>query len=139
MSRSTKNFPTVKNVRQLCEELFLLKCIFLLKGSAMTKATFVNFFYRSYQVLLTCCYYTQVTYTGSWEPIVVPWQLQQSLSNRFRFFGLSHSTRCGCCSYQVSSISVWRVTCYGHFCVFQFFCILAISMAMAAILKKINP
>ena len=23
-----KNFPTVKNVRQLCEELFLLKCIF---------------------------------------------------------------------------------------------------------------
>jgi hypothetical protein len=25
------------------------------------------------------------------------------------FFGLSRSTRCGCCSYQVSSISVWRV------------------------------
>ena len=36
-------------------------------------------------------------------------------------FGLSHSTRCGCCSYQVSSISVWRVTCYDHFCVFHFF------------------
>ena len=35
----------------------------------MTKATFVNFFYRSYQVLLTC-YYTQVSYTGSWEPLV---------------------------------------------------------------------
>ena len=35
------------------------------------------------------------------------------------FFGLSRSTRCG--SYQVSSISVWRVTCYDHFCVFQFF------------------
>ena len=33
------------------------------------------------------------------------------------FFGLSRSTRCGCCSYQVSSISVWRVTCYEHFCV----------------------
>ena len=35
----------------------------------MTKATFVNFFYQSYQVLLTC-YYTQVSYTGSWEPLV---------------------------------------------------------------------
>jgi hypothetical protein len=31
------------------------------------------------------------------------------------FFGLSRSTRCGCCSYQVSSISVWGVTCYDHF------------------------
>jgi hypothetical protein len=29
-----------------------------------------------------------------------------------------------------------RVTCYGHFCVFRFFRILAISMATAAILKK---
>jgi hypothetical protein len=44
------------------------------------------------------------------------------------FFGLSRSTRCGCCSYQVSSISVWRVTCYDHLCVFQFFSILAVSM-----------
>jgi hypothetical protein len=52
------------------------------------------------------------------------------------YFGLSRSTRCGCCSYQVSSISVWRVTCYDYFCVFHFFSILAISMAMAAILKK---
>ena len=51
------------------------------------------------------------------------------------FLGLSRSTRCGCCSYQVSSISVWRVTCYDHFCVFQFFSILAVSTAMAAILK----
>ena len=53
------------------------------------------------------------------------------------FFGLSRFTRCGCCSYQVSSISVWWVTCYEHFCVFQFFfCILAVSMATAAILEK---
>ena len=52
------------------------------------------------------------------------------------FFDLSRSTRCGCCSYQVSSISVGRVTCYDHFCVFNFFSILAISMATAAILKK---
>jgi hypothetical protein len=52
------------------------------------------------------------------------------------FFGLSRSTRCGCCSYQVSSISVRRVTCYDHFCVFQFFNILAVSMATAPILKK---
>jgi hypothetical protein len=51
-------------------------------------------------------------------------------------FGLSRSTRCGWCSYQVSSISVWRVTCYDHFCVFHFFSILAISMATAAILEK---
>ena len=51
------------------------------------------------------------------------------------FFGLSRSTSCGCCSYQVSSISVQRVTCYDHFCVFQFFSILAVSMATAAILK----
>jgi hypothetical protein len=51
------------------------------------------------------------------------------------FFCLSRSTRCGCCSYQVSSISVQRVTCYDHFCVFQFFSILAVSMATAAILK----
>ena len=36
------------------------------------------------------------------------------------FFGLFRSTRCGCCSYQVSSISVRRVICYDHFCVFQF-------------------
>jgi hypothetical protein len=50
--------------------------------------------------------------------------------------GLSRSTSCGCCSYQVSSISVRRVTCYDHFCVFQFFSILAVSMATAAILKK---
>jgi hypothetical protein len=28
---------------------------------------------------------------------------------------------CGCCSYQVSLISVWRVTCYDNFCVFHFF------------------
>ena len=52
------------------------------------------------------------------------------------FFGLSRSTRCGCCSYQVSSISVWRVTCYDHFCVFHFFSILAVSVATAAILEK---
>jgi hypothetical protein len=53
------------------------------------------------------------------------------------FLGLSRSTRCGYCSYQVSSISVWQGTCYDHFCAFQFFSILAISMAV--ILKKINP
>jgi hypothetical protein len=55
------------------------------------------------------------------------------------FFGLTRSTRCGCCSYQVSPISVWRVTCYDHFCVLNFFSILAVSMATAAILKKNQP
>ena len=38
------------------------------------------------------------------------------------FFGLSRSTRCGCCSLQVSPISD-----YDHFCVFQFSNILAVS------------
>jgi hypothetical protein len=54
-------------------------------------------------------------------PFLFPWQLRQSLSNLFRFFGLSRSTKCGCRSYHVSSIFVRRVTCYEHFCVFQFF------------------
>jgi hypothetical protein len=49
--------------------------------------------------------------------------------------GLSRSTRCGCCSLQVSSISVQRVTRYDPFSVFQFFSILVVSMAMVAILK----
>ena len=51
------------------------------------------------------------------------------------FVGLARSTRCGCWSYQVSSISVWRVTHYDHFCVFQFFNILSVSLATVAILK----
>jgi hypothetical protein len=42
----------------------------------------------------------------------------------------------GCYSYQVSSIPVQRVTCYDNFCLFQFFSILAVSMATAAIFKK---
>jgi hypothetical protein len=41
-----------------------------------------------------------------------------------------------CCSYQVSSISVWGITCYDNFCVLNFFSIFAVSMATAAILKK---
>ncbi len=54
----------------------------------------------------------------------------------YDYFGLSRSTRYGCCSSQVSSISVRRVTCYDQFCVFHFVCILAVSMATAAILKR---
>jgi hypothetical protein len=54
------------------------------------------------------------------------------------FFGLSRSTNCGCCSNQASSISVRRVTCYDHFCVFKFFSILVVSMA-TTILKKSTP
>ena len=84
----------------------------------------------------------------------VSWSLMKGIQNYFKSpffcfhgncgkvcltdsdFGLSRSTSCGCCSYQVSSISVRRVTCYDYFCVFQFFSILAVSMATAAILKK---
>jgi hypothetical protein len=70
-------------------------------------------------------------------PFLFPWQLRQSLSNQFQFFFvLSCSTRCGCCSYQFSSITVRRVTCYDLFCVFQFLSILAVFMATTAILKK---
>ena len=85
----------------------------------------------------------------------VSWSLMKRIQNYFKsplfcfhgncgkvcptdsdFVGLSRSTRCGCCSYQVSSISIQRVTRYDHFCVFQFCSILAVSMATAAILKK---
>jgi L-lactate utilization protein LutB len=87
----------------------------------------------------------------------VSWSLMKGIQNYFKsplfcfhgncgkvcptdsdFFSLSRSTRCGYCSYQVSSISVRRVTCDDHFCVFQFFSILVVSMATAAILKKSN-
>ena len=56
-------------------------------------------------------------------PFLFPWQLLAKFVQPIPIFvvRLSRSTRCGCCSYQVSSISVWRVTCYDHFCVFQFF------------------
>ena len=44
----------------------------------MTKATFVNFFYQL-SSFIDWCYYTQVSYTGSWEPLVEmhdrPWCL----------------------------------------------------------------
>jgi hypothetical protein len=42
----------------------------------------------------------------------------------------------GMATKEVSSISVRRVTCYDQFCVFNFFGILAVSMATAAILKN---
>jgi hypothetical protein len=38
-------------------------------------------------------------------------------------FGLSHSTRCGCCSYQVSSISVRRVTSCNNVAPVTNFCL----------------
>ena len=54
-------------------------------------------------------------------PFLFPWQLRKVCPTYSDFFGLSRSTRCGCCSYQVSSISVLRGTCYDHFCFFSFF------------------
>ena len=78
----------------------------------------------------------------------VSWSLMKGIQNYFKsplfcfhgncgkvcptdsdFIGLSRSTSCACCSYQVSSISVWRVTCYDHFCVFQFFSHFGFKMA----------
>ena len=128
MSRSAK-ISTVENFRQLCEELFLLKCIcfcwlslgnnsiskcevakakfceslkhlfffltamliiyikggtsaqiFLERGSAMTRATFVIFWPKLSSFIDWCCYYTQVSYACSWEPLVYtnPGSRQQS-------------------------------------------------------------
>ena len=38
----------------------------------MTKATFVKFFLPKLSSFIDwCCYYTQVSYTGSWEPLVI--------------------------------------------------------------------
>ena len=114
----------------------------------METAAILNFFTHTHTppTKKAATHYGVYSYKVSWSlmkgikkkkiPLFFPWQLRQSLSNRFRFLCLSRSTRCGCCSYQVSSISVRRVTCYGSFCVFQFFSILAVSMATAAILKK---
>ena len=42
-----------------------------LKGSAMTRATFVIFWLKLSSFNDWCCYYTQVSYTGSWEPLVI--------------------------------------------------------------------
>jgi hypothetical protein len=47
------------------------------------------------------------------------------------FFGLSRSTRGGCCSYQASSISVWRKPMIIFVLFNFFFSIFAISMATA--------
>ena len=109
----------------------------------MATATILNLFNPS----TAATHYSGYSYKVSWS-------LMKGIQNYFKsplfcfhgncgkvcptdskFVGLSHSTNCGCCSYQGSSISVRRVTCYDHFCVFQFFSILAVSMATAAILK----
>jgi hypothetical protein len=52
-------------------------------------------------------------------PFLFPWQLRQNMSNRFRFFFcLSRSTRCGCCSYQDSSISAMIIFVFFIFLAF---------------------
>jgi hypothetical protein len=43
--------------------------IFLEMGSAMTRATFVIFWPKLSSFIDWCCY-SQVSYTGSWEPLV---------------------------------------------------------------------
>ena len=43
--------------------------IVLERGSAMTRATFV-IFWPKLASFIDWCYYTQVSYTGSWEPLV---------------------------------------------------------------------
>ena len=47
-------------------------CPFFIKFIKMTKATFVFFFLPKLSSFIDwCCYYTQVSYTGSWEPLVL--------------------------------------------------------------------
>ena len=113
----------------------------------MSTATILNFFNPP----KAATHYSGYSYKVSWSLMKsiqkflnLPFFVSMATAAKFVqpipiFFGLSRSTSCGCCSYQVSSISAQRVTCYDHFCVFQFFSILAVSMATAAILKKINP
>jgi hypothetical protein len=49
-------------------------CPFFIKFIKMTKATIVNFFLPKLSSFIDwCCYYTQVSYTGSWEPLVEIW------------------------------------------------------------------
>ena len=46
-------------------------CPFFIKFIKMTKATFFFFFLPKLSSFIDwCCYYTQVSYTGSWEPLV---------------------------------------------------------------------
>jgi hypothetical protein len=81
----------------------------------------------TYQILLisdNVKFLPPIFYAVFWQTFL-KWQTSRKFL-KHRIFGLSRSTRCGCCSYQVSSISVRRVTCYDHFCVFQFFSILAV-------------
>ena len=99
----------------------------------MATATILNFFQPPPPPQKAATHYSGYSYKVSWS-------LMKGIQNYFKspffcfhgncgkvcptdsdFFGLSCSTSCGCCSYQVSSISVWRVTCYDPFCVFQFF------------------
>jgi hypothetical protein len=76
----------------------------------MTKATFVNFFYRSYQVLLTC-YYTQVSYTGSWEPLVEFKCALVWYSNISVLHGLHDSASVSCIVYIIYvKLKYWTIT-----------------------------
>jgi hypothetical protein len=109
-----------------CHQFLLMYCY----------STFLfHYYYYSYYSSTHFCplYFSEMPWSNFMKPcrnIICPTDSD--------FFYLSRSTRCGCCSYHVSSISVRRVTCYAHFCVFQLFSILAVSMATAAILKKSN-
>ena len=114
---------------------------YLIQLDVDATATILNFFSPP----TAATHYSGYSYKISWKESKIilnpPFYVSMAAAAKFVqpnpiFFGLSRSTSCGCCSYQVSSISVQRVNCYDHFCVFQFFSILAVSMATAAILIK---
>jgi hypothetical protein len=50
----------------------------------------------------------------------------------FDIFGLSRSTICGCCSLQVSSISVRQVTCYDLYHVLLFLLLLLLFFFLSS-------
>jgi hypothetical protein len=71
--------------------------------------------------------------------LILPHIFVRSISRRCldqTLWNLVGISSCWCCSYQVSSISVQRVTCYYHLCVFHFFSILAVSMETATFWKN---
>ena len=112
---------------KLCEVWSELK--FFCTLATMATATILIFFNHP----KAATHYGGYSYKVSWSLMIgiqksfkFPFSISMATASKFVqpipiFFGLSHSIRCGCCSCQVSSISVRRVTCYDPFCVFSIF------------------
>jgi hypothetical protein len=136
-------FGISRSTRCGCDRKHYCKTLWSLERSRVTYcySTFLFHYYYSYYYYYSSTHFCPLDFSEMpWSNFMKPCsniichvKFKMVCRTDFDFFYLSRSTSCGCCSYQVSSISVWRVTCYDHFCVFQFFSILAVSMAMVAI------